>query len=140
MKRYLLDTNILIFLLMSELDNITKVIKEILDDYDNQIGISTISVIELMQLYNIGKIKSKKYKNATELLNAIENDYYIKILPFTKEHTKTLAKLSIVEGHNDPFDHAIIAQSISENLQLVSSDRKFKSYTNQKLQFCFNKR
>lgn len=63
-----------------------------------------------------------------------------KILPYFKQHNQTLAKLEIVARHKDPFDHAIIAQAISEKLILVSSDKKFKEYTEQNLNFVFNKR
>jgi tRNA(fMet)-specific endonuclease VapC len=140
MNRYLLDTNILIFLILSELDNISDDTKEILTDYNNQLNTSAIAVAELIQLYRIKKIQTKKYKTATELCDAIEKEYFIKILPFTKQHTETLSKLRIPDGHNDPFDHSIISQAITDKLTLVSSDRKFDEYTSQNLLFAFNKR
>ena len=138
--RYLLDTNILIFLLLSESDNLSMETNEILNDHGNQLVTSTVSVMEIVQLYKIRKIKTKKYKNAIELIDAIENEFFIKILPFTKEHTQTLSKLKIPATHNDPFDHSIIAHAITEKLILVSSDRKFKDYVSQRLLFSFNKR
>ena len=140
MSRYLLDTNILVFLLLSELDNISDDIKQIVDDYNNQLYTSSISVLELLQLYRIKKIHSKNYKIATDLFTSIEKDFNIKIIPFNKEHSKTLSRLKIASAHNDPFDHAIISQAISENLILVSSDKKFKEYTSQLLNFVYNKR
>ncbi len=140
MSRYLLDTNILVFLLLSELDNISNDIKQIVDDYNNQLYTSSISVLELLQLYRIKKIHSKNYKTATDLYTSIEKDFNIKIIPFNKEHSKTLSKLKIASAHNDPFDHAIISQAITENLILVSSDKKFKEYTSQLLNFVYNKR
>ena len=39
-----------------------------------------------------------------------------------------------------PFDHMIIAQSISDKIPIISSDSKFPFYENQGLQFVFNKR
>jgi tRNA(fMet)-specific endonuclease VapC len=91
-------------------------------------------------LYRIGKIKTKKYKTVTALCDAIENEFYIKILPFAKQHTQTLSKLKIADGHNDPFDHAIISHAITDKLILVSSDRKFNDYVKQNLNFVFNRR
>ena len=94
-------------------------------------------------LYNICvwyKIKPKKYKTADELLIAIETDFFIKILPFAKEHIQILSKLKIATGHNDPFDHSIISHAITEKMILVSSDKKFEAYTGQQLFFSFNKR
>lgn len=140
MSRYLLDTNIVAFLLLSELDNITKETNEILNEYGNQLVTSSVCVMEIMQLYRIGKIKTKKYKTATALWDAIENEFFIKILPFSKQHTQTLAKLKIAVGHNDPFDHSIISHAITDKLILISSDRQFENYTKQNLNFAFNKR
>ena len=140
MNRYLLDTNILTFLLLSELDNITKETNEVLNEYGNQLCTSSICVMELVQLYRIGKIKTKKYKTSNALIEAIESEFFIKILPFAKNHTQTLSKLKVSNGHNDPFDHSIISQAITDKLILVSSDGKFKDYTKQKLDFVFNKR
>jgi tRNA(fMet)-specific endonuclease VapC len=140
MSRYLLDTNIITFMLLSEPDKLSYETTEIIDDYNSQLYTSSISVMELMQLYRIGKIKTKKYKTATALYDAIESEFYIKILPFAKQHTATLSKLKIADGHNDPFDHSIISQAITEKLILVSSDRQFENYTKQNLNFSFNKR
>jgi len=140
MARYLLDTNILVFLLLSELDNISEDIKQIVDDYSNQLYTSSISVLELLQLYRIKKIQSKNYKTPTDLYTTIEKDFNIKIIPFTKEHSKTLSKLKIASHHNDPLDHAILSQAITEKLILVSSDKKFKEYTSHNLNFIYNKR
>lgn len=140
MNRYLLDTNILAFLVSGNEDNISHETQEILTDYNNQLYTSSIAITELLQLYRIKKIKSKRYKTATELYQAIEDEYYIKIVPFAKEHVNTLSKLITSEGHNDPFDHSIISQAITEKLILVSSDRQFENYTAQKLKFIYNKR
>lgn len=140
MARYLLDTNILTYLLLKEADNISDETNEIIDDYNSQLCTSSVCVMELLQLYRIGKIKSKDFKNATELCNAIENILFIKIIPFTEKHINILAKLKIADGHNDPFDHSIISSAIADKLILVSSDRKFNDYTKQNLNFVFNKR
>ncbi len=50
----------------------------------------------------------------------------IEILTITFEH------LTVVSGlpfhHRDPFDRLLVAQSMSENLQIVSVDAQFDSY------------
>jgi PIN domain nuclease of toxin-antitoxin system len=138
--RYLLDTNIVAFFITSDFDNLTNETQEILNDYNNQLSVSSVAVVELLQLFRLGKIKPKKYKTADDLHNCIENEFYIKILPFAKEHTSTLSKLKIESGHNDPFDHSIISHAITEKMTLVSSDKKFQEYTSQKFLFSFNKR
>ena len=138
--RYLLDTNIILFLILSELDNLSFESIEIIGNNDNQLYVSSIAIVELIQLCNIGKIKSQKYISTKEIINSIENEFFIKMLPFTREHTQTLSNLKIPATHNDPVDHSIIAHAITEKLILVSSDRKFKDYVSQRLLFSFNKR
>lgn len=140
MERYLLDTNILAFLILGDKDRLSKETETILFDFDNQLNTSSIVVTELLQLFRIGKIKPPKYKTASEIIRAIENEFYIKILPFAKEHLTILAKLETAKNHNDPFDHSIISHAITEKLTLLSSDRQFENYTRQKLKFVFNKR
>lgn len=140
MARYLLDTNVLVYMILNDLDNLSNETINIIFDYNNLIYTSSVAVIEMCQLYRLKKISSKDFKNISDLLNAIENDFNIKILPFSKTHTETLSKLKIVENHNDPFDHAIISHAITDKLILVSSDGKFKEYASQKLNFSFNAR
>lgn len=140
MERYYLDTNILVFMISGDTDNLSSETRNILSDYSSQLNTSIVAVTELLQIHRIGKVKFKKQKTSAEIISAIENALNIKILPFTNQHLTTLAKLSVVSGHNDPFDHAIIAQAITEKMTLISSDTKFESYTNQKLKFAFNKR
>ena len=60
MSRYLLDTNILVYMLLSETDSISNETDLIIDDYNNQLFTSSISIMELVQLYNISKNKIKK--------------------------------------------------------------------------------
>ncbi|MGC4128254.1 MAG: type II toxin-antitoxin system VapC family toxin [Bergeyella sp.] len=137
--RYLLDTNIVVYVISNDYE-ISNDTQSILEDYSSLLFMSSVSLIELAQLFRIGKIKSKKYKSSTEMTKAIEEEFGIKILPFAKEHGITLTKLDIAENHNDPFDHAIISHAITEKLTLVSSDKKFKDYTSQGLEFVYNKR
>ena len=49
-----------------------------------------------------------------------------KILPIKREHLIILSTLELI--HRDPFDRIIIAQSIAENMPLVSSDDVFQQY------------
>ena len=65
----------------------------------------------------------------------------IEIIPFNEKHLRTYANLDIRLSENkDPNDHIIIAQAISDRMPLISSDRDFKNYTSQGLEFVFNKR
>lgn len=127
-------------MMSGELDNISEEVASILGDYDNELNTSSVVVLELLQLYRNKKVSTKKYHTAQDFLKAIEDVFYIKILPFSKEHLNTLSKLEVAPRHRDPFDHAIISHAITEKLTLISSDRQFEHYTGQHLDFVFNKR
>ncbi|MDR0559375.1 MAG: PIN domain-containing protein, partial [Prevotellaceae bacterium] len=62
------------------------------------------------------------------------------LLPVKREHLVTYSNLSTTQSHNDPNDHVIISQAITERMILISSDQQFEYYTRQKLFFIFNSR
>ena len=61
-------------------------------------------------------------------------------MPIQRNNLFSYAKLEPAKDHKDPSDHIIIAQSISDKIPVISSDRKFKLYEKQGLQLIFNKR
>ncbi|GHT14553.1 twitching motility protein PilT [Bacteroidia bacterium] len=136
-RRFLLDTNIALFAI-HEPKELERQVKEIVDDCYHLLYISTISVQEMIHLVNGGKF-GKKWKSPDDVLPALDA-MGCTLLPLRREHLETYAKLRPIAGHNDPFDHIIISQAISEQMALVSSDHKFFDYTTQKLKFIFNER
>ncbi|MBX2953946.1 MAG: type II toxin-antitoxin system VapC family toxin [Leadbetterella sp.] len=139
MSRYLLDTNILVFLVTGEADEVHKDVRLIIDDYNSHLAASSVSFAELIQLHRIGKIRLKK-QGINEAIETLIHTIGVQLVPFTDKHINTLANLETIDGHNDPFDHAIIAHAITDRYTLISSDSKFKHYKDQNLNFVFNKR
>ena len=139
--RYLLDTNIFIFL-VNDTYSLSNDVSDILKDYSNILYISAESVKELIVLVRNNKVRFKHWKSQVQMIEAIEHEYGIKILPIKKEHLLKYARLSINEaqGHRDPSDHIIISQAITERMPLISSDSKFHFYTSQTLDFVYNER
>ncbi|WP_436416504.1 type II toxin-antitoxin system VapC family toxin [Petrimonas sp.] len=135
--RYLLDTNILIFLTTGDEDNISKDVGNILCDYGNLLHTSSLCIVEMIYLYKKHKIKTR-FKSVDEILHTIEQKMNIKIIHTKPEHLSAYSQLTIAPDHNDQIDHFIIAQSITEKMSLVSSDRKFKEYP--QLNFVYNRR
>ena len=80
-----------------------------------------------------GKLLYNDVKASVEYLG-------IDIRYVNEAHLKTFYKLSFVPNHNDPVDLMIVAQAITENLPLISSDTKFPLYRKQGLNFIFNDR
>jgi PIN domain nuclease of toxin-antitoxin system len=136
MQRYLLDTNVLIFYVFGNKDEISRDTTSILKDNSNVLYTSSIVLAEINQLMRLKKIQSKVFKTHLQFQEVLDKEFLVEILPFTKHHTKTLAELTIKQGHNDPFDHAIISHAITDKLTLISSDRQFENYTTQKLKIC----
>jgi len=139
--RYLLDTNIYIYFALDR-ELLSPEVKAILEDYDNTFCVSSETVKELIVAFNNGGLVSRYWKTAKDMVNAIRDLFYIRILPVGEEQLDTYARLKInkAEGHKDPSDHIIIAHAITNGLPLISSDRKFKFYTKQGLELVFNKK
>jgi PIN domain nuclease of toxin-antitoxin system len=137
--RYYLDTNILIFVLSKNNDDISSKVSNLLTDYTNVFYTSSVVVKELILLYRIGKIKHRFFKSEADIIEQIKISN-IKIVFFNEHHFSKYTKLTIVEGHKDMNDHAIISQAISDKIALISSDGEFENYTAQGLDFIFNKR
>jgi PIN domain nuclease of toxin-antitoxin system len=136
--RYLIDTNILVrYSSNSYYRDLSKYVIQVLEDTENRIHISTVSIQEIFMLLQAGKIHVPVWKYAQDVFDFIEKNGII-INYVKKEHLLTFAKLEPVKDHSDPFDRMIIAQAITENVPLISSDAKFKYYCHQQLDFIFN--
>ena len=137
--RYYLDTNMLIFVLMKDDISVSRDVQSIMNDYSNQFFVSSVAVRELIHAYKTGDIMDKDIKSVQVLFDAMEESG-IEIMPMNKYHLLQYAALDIASGHKDPNDHIIIAQAISDKIPIISSDRKFKEYVRQGLEFVFNRR
>jgi len=137
--RYYLDTNTLIFVLLNQRDEIGNNVIDILDDYSNSFYVSSVVIRELILLYKSNELEKQKYKTYKDIFDAIEKLSY-DIIPVTKKHLFAYAELEPAKDHKDPNDHIIIAQSISDKIPVISSDRKFSLYASQGLQLVFNQR
>lgn len=139
--RYLIDTNIFVYL-STDMEYISKDVAALMQEPEAVLYMSAESVRELIVGYRNKGLCSKRWKSVEAMVAAIENEYYIKILPLKKEHMMTYAQLEINEtqGHKDPSDHVIIAHAITEHLPLISSDTRFEFYRKQGLDLIFNRK
>ena len=138
--RYYLDTNILIFVLLEKMHNqLSFDVHRIIDDYSNRFYVSSVAMQEFIYVYKTRTFQDIRHKSVNDLFKAMEA-LGIEIIPMNKFHLLQYAVLEAVEGHRDPNDHIIIAQAISDRIPIISSDRMFKEYTRQGLEFVFNKR
>lgn len=139
--RYLIDTNIMVYAMIDP-DLLSRDVKAIMEDPDTVLCISAESVRELIVAYRNKGLMAKRWKTARDMVNSIENDYFIQILPLKKEHMLTYSEMLLNERqcHKDPSDHVIIAHAITERIPLISSDTRFDFYRSQGLDFIFNQK
>ena len=134
MRRLMLDTCIVVDMLYN-CEGLDKRAVSLLTDYSCTLYTSFETLRELVVLFNNKKIRSREWKSALDVINAVKNDLDIKILPLREEvaYTYSLLQLNEAFNHYDPSDHIIISQAITEKIPLISSDQKFPFYREQGL-------
>ena len=112
----LIDTHIFIWLLKTleklEPEHI-KILKS-----PHEFFLSSISIAEIMIKSNIGKL-NVDYDPVEMALKS-----GLKLLDFSAQDANHLKDLPL--HHKDPFDRMLIAQSLSQNISIMTCDSKFK--------------
>jgi len=97
---YFLDTNIVIILYEGRYTELKSPIMRILEDSQNLFYVSSISLLEIAQLYRKKKFKHIDYDlldTGDKLIRAILNTIpIIKVLPFKEEHALIASTLTFV--------------------------------------------
>jgi PIN domain nuclease of toxin-antitoxin system len=137
--RYLLDTNIVLFL-FRERDQLSKDTIYALHDDRSQIYVSSETIKELILLWESKHFAVKGWKSPEPIIDFIVNEMNYEIKPIAEEHLRTLANLPRFEDHKDPFDRTIISHAITERITLISSDTKFDRYERFGLNLIFNEK
>lgn len=123
--RVLLDTAILIFSIESP-ERLSRRAHSLLANPENVRELSSISLTEIAIKTTLGKLNI-----SGEIARQAIRDMDIRILPFTADHAFRLFELP--SHHRDPFDRQIIAQALSEDIPVVTSDEKFRAYAGIKI-------
>jgi PIN domain nuclease of toxin-antitoxin system len=120
--RILFDTQAFIWFVENDKQLPDKIRKE-LENIDNTIIISIASLWEMAI-----KISLDKLHISCDIEEMIDKIYHngFELLPILPNHIIKLSSLKYL--HRDPFDRIIIAQSISEDLTVVTSDEIFGEY------------
>ncbi len=119
----LLDTHVLIWFLNGNETDLSAKAKQLIADPANFSYVSVASLWEIAIKIRLGSLSFKLgYDNLLSLLS----DNGFDILPITFQHTRGL--LSLPMHHRDPFDRLLVAQSITENLLLITADTNIHQY------------
>ncbi len=105
-------------------DRLSREAREVMEDFDNELVLSIVSLWEISIKVSVGKLELLREFDQFIPEKLEENE--IEILHIELPHLSEMMKLPF--HHRDPFDRLIIAQSISENLPVIASDRFFREY------------
>ena len=121
--KLLLDTHAFLWFIEGNL-NLSDVVKNAIEDQNNQKFLSVASLWEMSIKISIGKLELGM--TFTELINREVYENTIELLEIKPEHLDELTKLPF--NHKDPFDRLIIAQGLAEKIPVVTKDSAFRSY------------
>jgi PIN domain nuclease of toxin-antitoxin system len=122
--RILIDTQSIIWFAENN-PQLSKAARAAMEDSENTCYISMASFWEMSIKINLGKL----YVNGltlTEFMDEIEENAF-KTLDILRPHILENERLPL--HHRDPFDRLIIAQSIVENMPIITSDDAFDAYS-----------
>jgi len=118
--KLLLDTCTFLWLAQQP-DKIRTAASDLIDDPDNDLLLSEVSVLEIVMKHSTGKLPLPNVPK--KWIPAKLNYHQIASLPLSAEVMFRSGELPRV--HADPFDRLLAAQAIEEGLTLVSPDKPF---------------
>jgi len=131
--KYLLDTHILLWMLF-EPEKLSKKVRDILKDENNDIFVSVVSLWEISLKYQLNKLLIEHLK-PEEIIEAIKNSD-INIKELSEESAISFYKLAKRE-HKDPFDSMLIWECIRNNYIFLSKDKNLEIYKEEGLKYFF---
>jgi len=123
--RILLDTHTFLWFINGD-PKLSGYARQHIENLENRRLLSTASLWEMAIKVSIGKLKlGLPFR---ELYTVHIKGNAVDVLEMTHEHLDILKTLPF--HHKDPFDCLIIAQSIAENIPILSRDELFDDYEN----------
>jgi PIN domain nuclease of toxin-antitoxin system len=119
-KRLLLDTNVVVWLLLSDHDAVSDKAVDAMLDERNTVCLSAVSVWEIAIKRSRGQLDIEP--SWMRVLSRLNFDP----LPITFAHARQVEDLPW--HHRDPFDRLLVAQAMLEEHALVSADPQLVKY------------
>ena len=120
----LLDTHAFLWLVTGD-DRLSETARKTFLNQENILFFSAASYWEICIKMSLGKISLK-----TGWFQTIQNEMEINAiqwLPIEMTHCAKVIKLPF--HHRDPFDRMLVAQAITEKMQLLSRDSRLSAYS-----------
>lgn len=122
--KYLIDTHTFLWILLTP-EKLSKKSYGIIEDSQNEILFSIITLWEISLKYNLGKLELNNVY--PEDLPDIAKMTGLEMLNLNKYDVSSFHKLPKF-SHKDPFDRLLIWQAIQNNLIMISKDENFSEY------------
>ena len=124
--KYLIDTHVCLWT-VSEKHKLSDSVVNILEDPENEILFSQISLFEIaikVQAGKFGEFTASLHEFSDTLLNK-----GFSFLPLHNEHLSAYFNAGIFnDNHRDPFDRCLLAITTVENCAIITKDEKFLQY------------
>jgi PIN domain nuclease of toxin-antitoxin system len=121
--KVLVDTHIFIWALLQD-HHLSAKARQVLTSKENELIFSLVSLWEIAIKIKTGKLNA--IGSSVAYIRNEMNDYGMELLPIRYDHILHLETLP--HHHGDPFDRLLIAQSLAENLPILTADRLFTQY------------
>jgi len=125
MPKYLLDTHVLLWFQLTE-SKISRKVMDIIQNPDNEIFFSQLSLFEIVIKQTIGKLPELN-SDADEIYHQAIKDSFA-YLPFQNHHLYQYRKVELFPHHRDPFDRMLIATAYEESMPIITMDKNFSLY------------
>ncbi len=121
--RYLLDTHSLLWFLSGDA-GLTERARRVIENADHDILVSIASLWEIAIKHSLGKLKL-----AQPFEEIFPHQLEINTLSLLGVRLPHVVRVSSLPFHHrDPFDRLLIAQSLSEEIPILSGDDAFDDY------------
>ncbi len=123
--KYLLDTHVILWLAYED-HKLSKPIKEILLNPENETYLSAVSFWEISLKFNSGKLDLKGH-NPETLKSGFDQYYDFQEIDLKLADAITFYKLES-PIHKDPFDRILVWQALLHELNFITDDDNIKRY------------
>jgi PIN domain nuclease of toxin-antitoxin system len=121
--RLLIDTHTFLWFVTND-SKLSDYALNLIENDANEVLLSTLSLWEIAIKFSIGKLIL--HQPFQEFIDEEMQTNNIQLLSLETSHIKKVANLPL--HHRDPFDRMLIAQSMVEELPIISVDTVFDAY------------
>lgn len=121
--KVLLDTHTLIWW-DSDSSKLPSQVFSLIEDENNQVFVSVVSIWEIQIKVQIGKLKLRA--DIADIITAQQTQNNLEILLIGLDHALKIGELPL--HHRDPFDRLLIGQALVEDMTILSKDAVFQQY------------